>query len=156
MCDKVLLSMKHLNVTGDRKLVPSFVGPFSIVQWGWTLGLLAEFWEPAIVEHIQSFTSLFLSLFMQVVMGIHIQQLYISNMSKNGKLVGYFSTRDQVEKGSICLPIRDTMNLKLVGYQKVNLAMLWTFLIIAEFLIVCLDTSQPFVNCVSPYLPLLS
>ena len=30
---KVLLSTKHLNVMGDRKLVPNFVGPFSIVQW---------------------------------------------------------------------------------------------------------------------------
>ena len=31
MGNKVLLSTKQLNVTGDRKLVPSFVGPFSIV-----------------------------------------------------------------------------------------------------------------------------
>ena len=31
MGDKVLLSTKHLNVTGDRNLVPRFVGPFSIV-----------------------------------------------------------------------------------------------------------------------------
>ena len=33
MGDKVLLSMKHLNLTGERKLVHLFVGPFSIVQW---------------------------------------------------------------------------------------------------------------------------
>ena len=32
MGDKVLLSTKHLNVTGDGKLVTSFVGSFSIVQ----------------------------------------------------------------------------------------------------------------------------
>ena len=31
--DKVLLSLKHLNVMGDRKLVPRFVGPFFIVKW---------------------------------------------------------------------------------------------------------------------------
>ena len=42
MGDKVLLLMKHLNVTGDRKLVPRFVGPFSILQGGWTFGLPAE------------------------------------------------------------------------------------------------------------------
>ena len=28
----MLLSMKHLNVMGDRKLVPCFVGPFSIAE----------------------------------------------------------------------------------------------------------------------------
>ena len=28
----MLLSMEHLNETGDRKLVPHFIGPFSIVQ----------------------------------------------------------------------------------------------------------------------------
>ena len=33
MGDKVLFSTKYLNVTGDRKLVPNFVGSFSIVQW---------------------------------------------------------------------------------------------------------------------------
>ena len=33
MGDKVLLSMKYLNVIGDKKLVPRFVDPFSIVQW---------------------------------------------------------------------------------------------------------------------------
>ena len=32
MGDEVLLSMKHLNVIGDMKLVCRFVGPFSIVQ----------------------------------------------------------------------------------------------------------------------------
>ena len=31
--DKVLLSLKHLKIMGDRKLVPRFVGPFSIVEW---------------------------------------------------------------------------------------------------------------------------
>ena len=31
--DKVLISMKYLSVIGDRKLVPSFVSPFSILQW---------------------------------------------------------------------------------------------------------------------------
>ena len=30
--DKVLLSTKLLNATGDRKLVPCFVGPFSIIK----------------------------------------------------------------------------------------------------------------------------
>ena len=33
MHDKVLISMKHLNVVGDRKLLPHFVGTFSIIQW---------------------------------------------------------------------------------------------------------------------------
>ena len=33
MGNKVQLSMKHLNVTGDRKLIPHFVGLFSMVQW---------------------------------------------------------------------------------------------------------------------------
>ena len=32
MGDKVLLSMKHLNVMGDKYLVPRFVGLFSIIQ----------------------------------------------------------------------------------------------------------------------------
>ena len=32
MGDWVLLSTKHSNVIGDRKLVPCFVGPFSIVK----------------------------------------------------------------------------------------------------------------------------
>ena len=58
-------------------------------------------------------------------MGIHIQKLCILLMSKNGKLVEYLDIKDQVEKGSIWLYIQDTTNLKLVGYQKVNLAMLW-------------------------------
>ena len=33
MGDKVLLFMEYLNVMGGRKLVPYFMGPFSIVQW---------------------------------------------------------------------------------------------------------------------------
>ena len=33
MGDRVLLLIKHLNVMGDRKLVPHYMGPFSIVQW---------------------------------------------------------------------------------------------------------------------------
>ena len=57
-----------------------------------------------------------------MVMSIHIQQLCMLKMSKNGNSVEYFSTKDQVQEGSIWLPIQDTMNLKLVGYQRVNLA----------------------------------
>ena len=57
-------------------------------------------------------------------MGIHIQQLCMLKMSKNGKSVEYFGTKDQVEEGSIWLHIQDIMNLKLVGYQKVNFTML--------------------------------
>ena len=66
----------------------------------------------------------FLKPLVQVMMGICIQQLYISKMSKNGKSVGYFQIKDQVQKGSIWLHIQDMMNLKLVGYQKVNFATL--------------------------------
>ena len=68
--------------------------------------------------------SLFLSLFVQVVMGIHIQQLCMSKMSKNGKSVEYFNTKDQVERGSIWLYTQDIMYQKLVGYQKVNFAII--------------------------------
>ena len=32
MGDKVLLSTKYLNTTGDRKMVPCFVEPFSIIS----------------------------------------------------------------------------------------------------------------------------
>ena len=60
--------------------------------------------------------SLFLSLFVQVVMFIRIQQLCMYKMSKNGKSVEYFDTKDQVEEGSIWLRIQDVKNLKLVGY----------------------------------------
>ena len=49
-------------------------------------------------------------------MGIHIQQLYVLKMSKNGKSVEYFGTKDQMEEGSICLHIQDIMNMKLLGY----------------------------------------
>ena len=68
--------------------------------------------------------SLFLSLFMQVVMGIHIQQLSMSKISMSGKLVEYFDTKYQVEEGSIWLHIQDIKNLKIVGYQRVNFTML--------------------------------
>ena len=67
-------------------------------------------------------------------MGICIQQLCISKMSKNGKSVEYLGTKDQVEKGSIWLHIQYTMNPKLFVSHKVNFAMLWTFLIITKFL----------------------
>ena len=68
--------------------------------------------------------SLFLSLFMWVVMGILIQQLCMLQMSKNGKLVDYFSTKDQAAEGNIWLPMQDTTNLKLVDFQTVNSTML--------------------------------
>ena len=54
-------------------------------------------------------------------MGICIQQLCILKMSKNGKSVGYFDTKDQVEKESIWLYIQDTMNLKLFVYLESKL-----------------------------------
>ena len=57
-------------------------------------------------------------------MGIHIQQLCMSKISKNGKSVEHFATKDQVEVGSIWLNIQNMMNLKLIGYDKVNLAIL--------------------------------
>ena len=60
---------------------------------------------------------------MPMVMGIQIQQLHMSKISKSGKSVGFFGTKDQVEEGSIWLHIQDIMNLKLFGYPKVNLAM---------------------------------
>ena len=68
--------------------------------------------------------SLFLSLFIQLVMGIRIQQLYMVEMSKNGKLVEYFNIKDQVEEGSICLHIHNMTNLKLICYHKVIFAVL--------------------------------
>ena len=62
---------------------------------------------------------------MQVVMGICIEQLCISQMSRSEKSVRYLDTKDQAEKGCIWLHIQDTMNLKLFGYLKVNLKMIW-------------------------------
>ena len=53
---------------------------------------------------------------MKVVMGIHIQQLCILKIGNNGKVVGYFGTKDQVEEGNIWLYIQDMINLKLFGY----------------------------------------
>ena len=47
----------------------------------------------------------------------------MSKMSKNGKSLEYFDTKDQVEEGSIWLRIQDMMNNKLFGYQKVNNAL---------------------------------
>ena len=41
--------------------------------------------------------SIFVSLFVKVVMGICIQQLYIWKMSKSGKSVGYLDTKDKAE-----------------------------------------------------------
>ena len=61
---------------------------------------------------------------MRLVMGIRIQQLCILKMSKNGKSLEYLDTEDQAE-GRIWLHIQDVTNLKLVGYLKVNFAMLW-------------------------------
>ena len=66
----------------------------------------------------------------------------MSKMSKNGKSVEYFGTKDQVEEGKIWLPIQDMMNLKLFGYQRVNLAMLWSFLIITKLLMGRIDILQ--------------
>ena len=60
--------------------------------------------------------SLFLSFFLQVVIGINIQQLCISKINKNVKLVEYYSIKDQLEKRIIQLHIQDMMNLKLVFY----------------------------------------
>ena len=50
---------------------------------------------------------------MQVEMGIRIQQLCISKISKNGKSVGFLDTKDKVEEGSIQLNIKDLTNFKL-------------------------------------------
>ena len=105
-------------------MVPNLVGPFSIVQWVKPLAYwlnLGTFY----VKYIQSFISLLLSLFLQVVMDIRIQHLCRSKMSKSWKSVGYFGTKVQVEKGSIWLHFKDIMNINLVGYLTVNLAMLW-------------------------------
>ena len=61
--------------------------------------------------------SLFLSLFIQLVIGIHIQQLCRSKISKNGKSVGLLDTKDQKkEEGSIWLNFQDTTNVKLFSY----------------------------------------
>ena len=100
MGDKVLLSTKHLNVTGNRKLVPSFVGQFSIVQW---VGPLAYWitWEVNLCKNIHFFTFLFLSLFVKVVMDMHIQHLFMSKMSKNDKSVEFFNIKYHVEEGSV-------------------------------------------------------
>ena len=49
-------------------------------------------------------------------MGISIQQLCISKISKNGKSVGLLDTKDQPEEGSIWLNFQDTANVKLFGY----------------------------------------
>ena len=67
---------------------------------------------------------LFSSLFVQVVIGIRIQKLYLSKMSKNGKLVEYLDMKDQVEKGGNCFHIQDITNLNLFGYLRVNLEIL--------------------------------
>ena len=58
-------------------------------------------------------------------MGICIQQLCKLKMSKNGKSVEYFDTKDQAKEGSIWLHIQDTINLNHVGYLKVNFTILW-------------------------------
>ena len=71
---------------------------------------------------------------MQVVMGIHIQQLDMSKISKNGKSVEYYCTKDPAEKGGIWLNIQDIMNLKLFVNQKVSFTILWKFLMITKFL----------------------
>ena len=76
--------------------------------------------------------SLFLSLFIQVVMGIRIEQLCILKMSKNGKSVGYSGTKDQVQEGSIWYHMQNMTNLKIFGYQKVNCTILWRFLTITK------------------------
>ena len=97
--------------------------------------------------------SLFLSLFMQVVMGIRIQQLYISKMRRNGKSVEYYSTKNKVEKVNSWLNMQNMTNLKLFSYQKVSLAMLWRFLMITKFLMGWINISQLFFSCISSYLP---
>ena len=51
----------------------------------------------------------------------------MSKMSKSGKPVGYFDTKDQEEDSNIWLYIQDMTNQKLIGYFKVNLTMLWRF-----------------------------
>ena len=71
-----------------------------------------------------------------MVMSIHIQQLRISKMSKNGKSVGYLDIKDQLEKRSTWLNIQYIMNLKLTGYLKMNFSMLLRFWIITEFLVI--------------------
>ena len=67
-------------------------------------------------------------------MGIHIQQLCMLKMSKDGKSVEYLCKKDQVQKGSIWLPMQDMANPKLVGCQKVKFIMLCKSLMITKFL----------------------
>ena len=59
MGNKVLLSIKHLNVAEDGKLVPYFVGPFSIVYW---VGPLA-YWLNLGTCHSQVHLIFYISLF---------------------------------------------------------------------------------------------
>ena len=66
-------------------------------------------------------------------MAIRIQELCIFKISKNRKSLEYFGTKDQVQEGSIWLYIQDIVNLKLVGYQKVNFIMLWRSSMITKF-----------------------
>ena len=126
--------------------------PFPLYS-GLDLQLTGLIWELTTAEYIRSFISLLLSLFVKMVMGIHVQQLCMLKVSKNGKSVEYFGTKNQVQEGSIWLLIQDPMNLKPVGYQRFNLLMLWRFLMITKFLMVWLDFSQWFFSYVSPYLP---
>ena len=69
----------HLNVTGDRKLVPRFVGPFSIVQ---QVGPVAYWLHLGILYrqiHPISHVSLFKPLSVVFVGNLHPIALYIDN-----------------------------------------------------------------------------
>ena len=58
MDGKVLLLKRHLKIVGDRKLVPHFVGSFSIVQW---FGPLA--YQPNLgIPYRQVYTIFYISL----------------------------------------------------------------------------------------------
>ena len=86
MGSKVLPSTKCLNITGDKKLVPRFEEPFSIV---YLVGPLA-YWLSLGTRYSKEHPIFQVSLFKpssEVVMSIHIQQLCMSKMSKNGKSV---------------------------------------------------------------------
>ena len=102
MGNKVLTSMKHLNVTGDRKLIPHFIGPFSIVQQVRPLACQLNLGNRYIQVHLIFHISLF-KPFMWEVMCMGSQQLCISIMSKSRESERYLDIKDQVEKGSIQL-----------------------------------------------------
>ena len=113
MGDKVLLSTKYLNAMGDRKLVPHFVGPFSIIQCVEPV----VYWMNLETRYNWLHAIFHISLFKPLCAGgdgyPHWTAVYIKD-KQEWVVSGILIQKGSGTKGGVWLHTQETMNQKLV------------------------------------------